>query len=233
MQLRSGKVIQPINTDLTHVDQTLRKLTALSDMETLVQNLLAVNFDRKLKPILASPMTDKPVTEVVLRILANISFTRDENIERFINRLPRLLPCLFQTLNDYDLTHTSAAVLGNLTANPGLCRELVVYYNLLTRMEGMLERIPDLGLNVNFYFCQILSNVSELLPSLECSEMLCSLVEKMASVTTDTEGFVYLFHCCKNLRHLGSGPLERLSKRLNKMRKLLALIEAEQRILQN
>jgi hypothetical protein len=229
MKLRSGTTTHPSPHFFETIRSRLGKLSS-RDMERYVQKLIVHGFDRKIAPVLNSPLENKSLTTVVLCICSNICFTSDENIEKFVFLLPNILPLSLDLLSDYELGSHVAAMLGNLSACPSVCTRLLVNYDLLSKLENLLQRdicSPSYtGMNVSL--CQLMYNIafSPLMRSSHNLESARRILVKLVSRASDVEAYEYILHSYKNLPSHPPELIHRLSKRLDRVRKLISQVDS-------
>lgn len=231
MQLRSGRIVRSINTDLLSVHETLRKKLPNEKLETYVRELLSTRFYQKLRFALSSPLNHKEQTRMVLSICTNICFTSDKNIDQLVEQVPELIPTLINLLGSYQLKHEAFGALANLAGHPKFCIQLIDNYGLLDRIHEIVFHSLDSEspLELSFYLCQLVFNLSDtqLMTNQSHCEKLSECIYHLVRQTNDLESLNYLFHAYRNLPTKDSRLMERFSKRLNRYRRLIFQVEAE------
>jgi Txe/YoeB family toxin of Txe-Axe toxin-antitoxin module len=231
MQLRSGRIVRSINTDLLSVHETLRKNLPTEKLETYVRELLSTRFYQKLRNVLSSPIIHDEQIRMVLSICTNICFTSDKNIDQLVEQVPELIPTLIDLIGSYQLKNDAFGALANLAAHPKFCIQLIDNYGLLDRIHELVFQSleSESPLELSFYLCQLVFNLSDtpLMTNQSHCENLSECIYQLIRQTSDLESLNYLFHAYRNLPTKDSRLMERFSKRLNRYRRLVFQVEAE------
>ena len=230
MHLRSGKVTRTMEMDFETVHRNLRTMTP-DEMERYVQQLLANRFDRKVRNFLCHGMDNKELVPIVLQICSNIFYTRDENMAKFVRLVPEILPKAIQLLTDYAHGHLAAAVVGNLASYSLICSQMVIKYGLMDKLEAVAANplSYESPLEIHLHTCQIVFNVidASLMFFNGFHNKVYSILYCLIPHASDTEAYVYLLWSFKKLQLYPSDLVTRLSKQLNKMRKLISLVDKD------
>ena len=230
MHLRSGKVTHTMEMDFETVHRNLRTMTP-DEMERYVQDLLVNRFDRQVRNFLCNGMVNKELVPIVLQICSNIFYTRDENMVKFVRLVPEILPTAIQLLTDYAHGHLAAAMVGNLASYSPICIQMVIKYDLLRRLEVVAVNplSYESPLEIHLHTCQTVFNISSgpLMLGNGFHNKVYGILYCLIPHASDTEAYVYLLWSFKKLPLYPSDLVTRLSNQLNKMRRLISLVDKD------